>query len=326
MNILVIGLGSMGKRRIRNLQYINAAYSIYGYDIKAERRREAKALFSVHACDDWSQVLPRMDAVIISTPPDQHIKYAMPCARNNIPFFIEASVISKGMNDLIKLVKNNNTLAAPSCTMLFHPAVEKIYEIVVSGQLGNLCSFTYHSGQYLPDWHPWEDIGDFYVSKRETSGCREIVPFELTWLTHIFGSIADIKGYKGHLSHINADIDDVYQCLVRFNSGLLGHLLVDVVTRDAVRSFRLVGDMVTLEWNWNEDCLKLYLASEKKWKIIPYYALEAAKGYNLKITEEMYIKELRAFLDALENKSPFPNTLDRDYQVLKWLEQMEAGC
>lgn len=326
MNILIIGIGSMGKRRIRNLQYINTTYNIYGYDIKAERCSEAQALFSIHVCDDLSQVLPWMDAVIISTPPDQHIKYAMQCAKNNIPFFIEASVISEGMDDLIKLVKTNNTLAAPSCTMLFHPAVEKIFEIVSSGQLGNLCSFTYHSGQYLPDWHPWEDIGDFYVSKKETGGCREIVAFELTWLTHTFGSIVDIKGYKGHLSHINADIDDVYQCLMKFDSGLLGHLMVDVVSREAVRSFRLVGDLGTLEWNWNEDCLKLYSALCKKWKIIPYYTLPATEGYNPKITEEMYIKELKAFLDAIENKKPFPNTLEQNYRVLRWLEQMEANC
>lgn len=326
MNILVIGLGSMGKRRIRNLQYVNSAYSIYGYDIKAERRSQAQTLYSVHVFDDWSQMLPHMDAVIISTPPDRHAKYAMLCAQNNIPFFIEASVISEGIDDLNKLVKANNTLAAPSCTMLFHPAMEKIREIASSGRLGNLCSFTYHSGQYLPDWHPWEDISEFYVSKRETGGCREIVPFELTWLTHIFGNIADIKGYKARLSHINADIDDVYQCLMRFDSGLLGHLLVDVVARDAVRYFRLVGDMGTLEWNWNEDCVKLHLASAAKWEKILYHTLQAAEGYNPRITEEMYIKEMRAFLDAVEGKSPFPNTLAQDYKVLKWLEHMEASC
>lgn len=326
MKILIIGLGSMGKRRIRNLRYINESYSVCGYDFKEERRKEAKELYSINVIEDLTQTIPGMDAVIISTPPDRHVEYAMLCARQKVPFFIEASAVTEGMEDLIKLANTNNVTAAPSCTLVFHPAVEKICEIVASGRLGNICAFTYHSGQYLPDWHPWEDISQFYVSKRETGACREIVPFELTWQTHIFGSIADIKGYKGHLSHINADIDDVYQCMVRFDSGLLGHLLVDVVSRDAVRSFRLVGDMGTLEWNWTEDRIKLYMASEKEWEIIPYHALQAAAGYNPKITEEMYIKEMRTFIAAVENKSSFPNTLEQDYRILKLLEQMEVSC
>ncbi|MFZ5644530.1 MAG: Gfo/Idh/MocA family protein [Bacillota bacterium] len=326
MNILIIGLGSMGKRRIRNLQYINKTYSIYGYDFKEERRNEAQALHSINIIDDLSFAIPRMDAVIISTPPDRHVEYALMCARYKIPFFMEASAVTEGMEELIKLVAQNNVLGVPSCTLVFHPAIEKISEIVSGGTLGKLCAFTHHSGQYLPDWHPWEDISQFYVSKRETGACREIVPFELTWLTHIFGNVLDIKGNKGHISHINADIDDVYQCLMRFDSGLLGHLLVDVVARDAVRSFRLIGDLGTIEWIWTEDRIKLYLAAEKQWQIIPYSTLQAAEGYNPKITEEMYIKEMRAYLGAVEGKGSFPNSIEQDYRILNLLEQMEASC
>ena len=40
--------------------------------------------------------------------------------------------------------------------------------------------FVYHSGQYLPDWHPWESYKDFYVSNPATGARREIVPFELS--------------------------------------------------------------------------------------------------------------------------------------------------
>ncbi len=45
MNILVIGLGSMGKRRIRLLMDMYPEFIIYGVDGRRDRREEAKSLF-----------------------------------------------------------------------------------------------------------------------------------------------------------------------------------------------------------------------------------------------------------------------------------------
>ena len=42
-------------------------------------------------------------------------------------------------------------------------------------------------GSILPDWHTYEDVSEYYVSKKETGGGREIVPFELTWITLVLG-------------------------------------------------------------------------------------------------------------------------------------------
>lgn len=41
MNFLVVGLGSMGKRRIRNLQYLKAG-EIIGFDLREDRCQEAR--------------------------------------------------------------------------------------------------------------------------------------------------------------------------------------------------------------------------------------------------------------------------------------------
>ena len=40
MKFLIIGLGSMGKRRIRNLQYLGYS-KIFGFDLNEDRRQEA---------------------------------------------------------------------------------------------------------------------------------------------------------------------------------------------------------------------------------------------------------------------------------------------
>ena len=46
MKFLVIGLGSMGKRRVRNLQALGVV-NIAGFDVRADRRQEAQDKYGI---------------------------------------------------------------------------------------------------------------------------------------------------------------------------------------------------------------------------------------------------------------------------------------
>src|SRR5205807_3414092 len=104
--------------------------------------------------------------------------------------------------------------------------------------------------------------------KRATGACREIVPFELSWLTWTFGPIALVTGMRDKLSSLDADIDDAYQILLRFRSGLLGHLLVDVIARTLVRTLRLCSEIATLEWDASSRAVRVFRAERKAWEVI----------------------------------------------------------
>ena len=101
--------------------------------------------------------------------------------------------------------------------------------------LGKVANFSYHSGQYLPDWHPWERVADYYVSNPETGGAREIVPFELTWLTEVFGWPASVSGERASTMDVGAAIDDTYVLTLRYPRAL-GVLRSPTETMDAVVS------------------------------------------------------------------------------------------
>ena len=72
MTFLIIGLGSMGKRRVRNLQVLKAG-EIIGLELKEENRKEAEEKYGIKTFDNVDKInLEEIDAVIISTPPDKH--------------------------------------------------------------------------------------------------------------------------------------------------------------------------------------------------------------------------------------------------------------
>ena len=47
MNVLVIGLGSMGKRRIRLISEMYPMYDLYGVDNRKDRREEVEKRFNI---------------------------------------------------------------------------------------------------------------------------------------------------------------------------------------------------------------------------------------------------------------------------------------
>ena len=107
--------------------------------------------------------------------------------------------------------------------------------------LGNLSYGSYHTGQWLEDWHPWEKIEDFYVSNQETGGCREIVPFELNWLVQIFGKPQIVNSLNTKVSNLNAPIDDIYVINLSFERCKIFTLVVEVLSKpSSTRQLRLI--------------------------------------------------------------------------------------
>ena len=323
MKALIIGLGSMGKRRIRCLKSLGHE-DILGYDLREDRRAEAEKLYRVNTTGKLdSEILGNTDVIIISTPPDKHDQYIKLAIDNKKPTFVEASVIVKELKELDKLARKKGVLIAPSCTMRFHPAIKAIKNIVAGGKYGKVTNFTYHSGQYLPDWHPWEGVKDFYVGNKETGGCREIIPFELTWLIDIVGFPSKIASFYGKTMDVGADIDDTYAISMAFG-GAFGSMTVDVVSRYALRSLILNMERGQILWRWDETAVKLYDSVNGKWTHHDYHQRLSASGYNQNITDDMYVDELASFIQAVNGGGQFPNSLEEDIKILELLNELEG--
>ena len=190
--------------------------------------------------------------------------------------------------------------------------------------IGQVLSFTYHWGQYLPSWHPWERYQDFYVSNRETGACREIVAFQLVWLVDIFGLPRVVSCMNDKVSNLDTDIDDVYQILMKFDSQILGHIMVDVVSQPAINLIRICGSSGTIEFNQHENSVKLYDASKGTWVDIGIDRGSLETGYLY--PEDPYIEEIEAFLSEIEFKDgTYPYSYETDLQVLSLLTSAECS-
>jgi predicted dehydrogenase len=326
VKFLVIGLGSMGKRRVRNLRALGAM-EISGYDIREDRCVEAREKYCIDVYSDFTTAVKKLnpDAFIISTPPEHHMTYAWAGFERGISCFIEASVVdAERILELHKATESTPLIMAPSCTMRYYSGPKKVKELICEKVIGQPLNINYQSGQYLPDWHPWERIEEFYVSARETGGCREIVPFELAWLNDIFGTAQPLACVKTKLTDMNADIDDVYHCLLRYPEEILANVTVEVISRPkSTRELRILGTAGEIVFSADENCVRFINIDNPSW--IRFDLDRGTTEEGCINPEEPYVVEMENFVTALNkrDKNFFPNTLLDDYKILQTLYRLE---
>lgn len=325
MKIIVVGLGSMGRRRIRLINKYNQDYSIIGIDLNEERRRISNDEFGIETRGSLDEVIEEgeVDCAFICTSPLSHHKIIEKCLQGNLHVFTELNLVEDGYDENILLAKDNDRVLFLSSTFLYRAEIQKIDEIVKNQS--KPLNYTYHIGQYLPDWHPWEAYKDFFVGNKRTNGCREIFAIELPWLMRTFGDVKRIMVSKSKISDLHVDYNDNYFVMVEHESGHKGMLAVDVVSRKAVRNLEVFGEDVYLSWDGSAEGLKILNLETKKEETIKLYEeIDQLELYSKFVVENAYYSEIESFFKAIEHQGDLFYSFDEDKKVLRLIDEIEA--
>ena len=327
LKFLQIGLGSMGKRRIRNLLANGISRSdIFGFDPAETRGKEVIEKYQVKTFADFKSAEEEVkpDVYIISTPPEKQAEYMLHAAKNKKHFFVEVNPDDSFYDKLNKLL-DDTFIAAPSGTFRHFSSIKEIKKLLGQGIIGQVYSFQYYLGQYLPDWHPWEDYRQVYFAQKRTGGCREMFPFELIWLTDVFKSkVKKIGGLTEKLSELDMTADDTYAAVMEFDNKIIGTVTVDLLSRTPLRMLRVIGSGGVLEWNWLEYQLRIFKTADRSWQVIDLPKGEVAEGYTS--SEDMYIDEIKSFIQAIKGEAKYPYTFADNQQILKTLQALEKSA
>lgn len=322
----VVGAGSMGKRRIRNVKAIGGI-EIAAFDPRADRRAESVENYRIIVYDDLLEALDKVEpnVLIISTSPEHHMHYINIGFDKGLSCFVEASVVdAAGILDLHRRAEKTDILIGTSCTMRYFPGPRKVKELIRAGVIGRTLNVNYQIGQYLPDWHPWERLTDFYVSRRVPGVCREIVPFVLTWLDDLLGAPVPLSCVNTRLTDMDAGIDDIYHCLMRYSDDVLANITVEVISRPHTsRELRILGSEGEIVLSGDENVVRYANADHPEWMRFDLGSGTVGSGYVY--PEEPYIAETRDLITAVSkrDKRAYPNTLLDDYAVLQVLYKLE---
>lgn len=325
MKIIVIGLGSMGKRRIRLISE-HKDVELYGIDSQESRCAEVKEKFGIECYSSIDEACnaQSIEAAIISTSPLSHAAIIKECLSHNLHVFTEINLVQDGYDENIALAKEKGKVLFLSSTFLYRKETQTIIEKVHSAQCP--LNYIYHVGQYLPDWHPWESYNNYFIGNPKTNGCREIMAIDLPWIVTAFGDVTDVKVMKSRNTKLNISYNDNYLIMLQHSSGAKGVFAVDVVARKPYRHIDVYGEELQLSWNGTADSLVEYDIESKTNNSISFSdASEHVDGYAAFITENPYREELNAFLKQIEDRNFRPAwNFEKDKSVLNLIDQIEA--
>lgn len=325
MKIIVIGLGSMGKRRLRLLSERNDV-EIFGIDTQESRCDEVKEKFGITCFKSISEAVEaeNIEAAVISTSPLSHAAIIKECLNHNLHVFTEINLVQDGYEENMALAKEKDLVLFLSSTFLYRKETQTIIEKVQNAKCP--LNYIYHVGQYLPDWHPWESYNSYFIGNHRTNGCREIMAIDLPWVVSAFGPIKRVYAIKSKNTELNITYNDNYLITIEHENGHKGVFAVDVVARKSGRNVEIYGEHLHISWNGTADSLKVFNIGEKKDEVVSFDdASEHVEGYAAFVTENPYREELNSFLKQIADRNYTPAwNFEKDKVVLDIIDQIEA--
>ncbi|MBN1345715.1 MAG: Gfo/Idh/MocA family oxidoreductase [Phycisphaerae bacterium] len=306
MKYLIVGGGSMGRRRIRCLIANGVGPDdMRLVDVREDRRAEVKVRHDVVGVADlldgmrWGP-----DVVIVSVPPSEHMGVCLTAARAGKHFFCEVplSLNFDGVDELTELIDKKGIIAAPGIQAAFHPLVKQLKAWLDDPAFGDLLAIHQEWGQYLPDWHPYEDYRSFYAAKQAMGGAAlDILGHEMAMLYWLMDDRIDrVICHGGRLSSLEIEGNDTWQILAETRGGVRAMLHYDLIQRDVHNTVRFVSEAGTIELSIGGSVVdkawaRRFLASTGQWE----QALPP-EGFAY---EQCYIDEIGHLLRCLRDEA-----------------------
>ncbi|MDY2861186.1 MAG: Gfo/Idh/MocA family oxidoreductase [Oscillospiraceae bacterium] len=323
MKALIVGLGSMGKRRIRLLRGIDKNAEIIGVDTNPERRAQVEEM----GCKTYRTIeeaaAEKPEAAFVCTSPVAHYPIIKDLLSYKINTFTELNLVSDGYEELMSAAKENNTVLFLSSTMLYRGEINYIQNRVKN--FDKPVSYIYHIGQYLPDWHPWESYKNFFVSNKRTNGCRELFGIELPWIIETFGKIKEIYSTADKMTDLEIDFPDRFFVTITHENGTKGILAIDVVSPKAVRNLEVFGEGMHLFWEGNPKTLYDFNVETKEKEFInTYESFEHDSRYSDNIVENAYVDEMQNFIGVIKGLEQPKYSYEKDLYTIKIMDEIEG--
>jgi predicted dehydrogenase len=249
-NVLVIGLGSIGKRHIKILKETIACKIL----VMRNKNKVAEDLPGVDKyVYGWKGInRENIDFAIICTPTALHINSALALARRNIPFLIEKPVSASlnKVNELVRLVNSKKLPVLVGFNLRHHFLYKKIKKIISSGELGKILAYFSETGQYLPQWRSYDYTKSCSSSKELGGGVIFDLTHEIDLAADFLGNVERAVCFKGKLSDLKVNTEDLAEITFVHKNGAVSHIHLDYLQRQYTRRMKLIFENGEILWDY----------------------------------------------------------------------------
>jgi predicted dehydrogenase len=264
MKFLIAGLGSIGRRHFRNLIALGETEIILLRSHRATLPDDELAGYSVETDIHAALTKHKPDAVIVANPTSLHLDVAIPAAETGCTILLEKPVSDSldRLDILQKAAEKSGSKILVGFQFRYHPTLNKAREFIQQGALGKVLTVHAHWGEYLPQWHPWEDYRQSYAARADLGGGVIVtLTHPLDYLRFMLGDVESLWSFNGHLSPLELDVEDAAEIGLKFVGGAVGGVHLNYFQRPPVHRLEIVGTDGTLRWDNADGVLHLFKMS-----------------------------------------------------------------
>ena len=312
------GLGYWGANLVRNFDEL--AELTWLCDAAGERREQYGRRYPrSRVTADFDELLGAgdVDAVVIATPVPTHHDLAKRALLAGKHVFVEKPPAMRAheMEELVALAQERSLVLMPGHLLLYHPAVQKVKDLIDGGDLGDvLCIYGNR-----------QNLGKI---RKDENALWSLGVHDLSVILHLLEEEPSEVWAHGN-AFLNPGVEDVVFCYLRFPSGKIAHMHLSWLDPHKMRKLTVVGREKMVVFDDMELERKVTIYEKAPWEPASTYGewrTRTGDIFSPKIPNHEPLRlECRHFLGLVEHgPGDFREATD-GLAVVRTLEQLQSS-
>ncbi len=316
--VAIVGLGYWGPNLARNFDDLAEIRWLCDASPDALERFGARYA-QARTTTDLDEVLadPELDAVVVATPAVTHYELAKRALEAGKHVLVEKppAMNAAEAEDLVATSESSGRVLMPGFLLLYHPAVQKVKELVASGELGEV--FCVYSNR--------QNLGKI---RTDENALWSLGIHDLSVVLHLLDEEPSEAWAHGN-AFLTPGIEDVVFCYLRFPSGRIAHMHLSWLDPHKMRRITVVGREKMVVFDDMELERKVTIYEKGPWQPTETYGewqTRTGDIFSPKVpSDEPLRAECRHFLDLVRGDGD-PLAAARDgLAVVRVCEQLQAS-
>jgi predicted dehydrogenase len=296
MKFLIAGFGSIGRRHLRNLRALGETDFVLLRSHKSTLPDDEIAGLPEET-DISAALAHKPDGVIISNPTALHLDVAIPAVKAGCAILMEKPVSHslERLDEFKSAVKVGGAGVLLGYQFRFHPGLRQVKTWLDDGMIGRPLSFRAHWGEYLPNWHPWEDYRASYTARPDLGGGVVVtLSHPVDYLRWMLGDVKSLWAFSGRMSDLEIQVEDYAEVGLQFKNGATGSLHLDYYQQPPSHTLEINGTTGRVTWDNVDGKARLFQSGTGNWQeiILP-------ENFD---RNDLFIAETKHFLDVIQKK------------------------
>ena len=317
MNILIVGLGSIGQRHLRNIKKLYPKTNFFSYrkifktpsldNLNRIKDFDLKSRYKIKYIDNLNKLKKySIDAAFICTPSSLHVDETIKITKQGINVFVEKPLGSslKNIDKLKKIIKSRKVISMVGFQHRFNPIIIKLKKLLKTNKFGKLNQIFIHHGENINNFHKYENYKNLYAAKKNLGGGVILTQIhEIDYMLYLLEDykIKTIRSLNSKISKLKINVEDTLNASFLFankNNQLICNLHLNYYELPGKRQISFIFENCRILADLNKN--KITYEKNNKIKIDKF-------KFN---RNELFISEIKYFFQHIKNNKIIDDSMN----------------